>query len=267
MPAEVSKDIRDDAFKLLHREGWSDTRISRAFGLYQKVVWNWRSAAGLPPNAKQFRRANLDYDHVLELYRSGHNDYEIARELDIDPSLICKWRKSKGLPALPQKRYLSPEMIRQARKMLKLGASNDHVAADLNVSRQTIQKLRRHLPSSGLRKHGITNRSIRNKVLRDQSIMQRIEKAVGGGMPAEVRYEAVLSLYTEVLEGRVLPECIEQRAAHSRGQAWSLCGSKFGPRSLDDELAEDWTLGDTIEDFSALEEMEAAAEAVFSNDD
>ena len=72
-----------------------------------------------------------------------------------------------------------------------------------------------------------------------------------------------MALYTDVLDGRVDRQFIEQVAPAYREQAWSVCGSKFGPRSLDEELAEDWTIGDTLEDPYALEALEAAAELAY----
>jgi hypothetical protein len=46
-----------------------------------------------------------------------------------------------------------------------------------------------------------------------------------------------------------------------------MCGSKFGPGSLDARDENGWSLGDALADPDALDELEAAAELAYEIDD
>src|SRR5690606_30071949 len=106
---------------------------------------------------------------------------------------------------------------------------------------------------------------IQDKIQADPNIQKRIERAIGTHLPLDARLDAVADLYLAVLEGRVACDFIEQVAPSYWNRAMEMAGSKFGPRSLDEEIGEGWSLMDTLEDPTALEELEAAAEAAWSD--
>ena len=59
---------------------------------------------------------------------------------------------------------------------------------------------------------------------------------------------------------------IEKVAPTYRNRAFEMCGSRFGVRSLDEEMGEDgWTLMDSLDDPAALAALEAAAEAAYND--
>lgn len=267
MSRSTASTERDQAWTILHATGWTDYKIARAFEIGESAVRRWRGAQSLPPNGVR-KIANVDYGVVLRLYRDGHNDHEIAREVGIDPSTICKWRRSKGLPA--QKSAdpsLDAAAVRKAKKMLRLGATKEQVAAEISVHKRTIQRIRSKMSDAGLRKHGLNTLAVQRQARAGSSLLTRIENAIGKKVPSNVRYEAALALYTEVLEGRIAPDYIEQQAPRFRNEAWSLCGSRFGPRSLDEENDDGWSLGDALADPAALEDLERAAELAYDLED
>jgi hypothetical protein len=104
----------------------------------------------------------------------------------------------------------------------------------------------------------------------DAEIMHRIQRAIGTSIPPEFREDAVADLQLAVLEGRISPDQIETASASFRNQAYGLVGSKYGARSLDEELGDEgdgFTLMDTLEDTDALVSMEEAAAYAYDNDD
>lgn len=119
-----------------------------------------RCSPGLPPNGSQFRKGQVDYGQVWQLYRERRNDHEIAREIGVDSSHICKWRKARGLTAHPADRALTPQKLRKARKMLRVGASKSQVVAELSIHKRTVQHIRRKMADSGHRRTGLSNRAI-----------------------------------------------------------------------------------------------------------
>lgn len=242
---------QSDAIRVLHGAGFTDGHISSALRIGKGVVEHWRDARSLP--AAPPYRPKVDYGSVEALYKAGNCDGDIAELLKIDRSSVCRWRQSKGLPPRLQGVALSSEQRTTARRMLKLGASKDQVAEAIKCNRMTIQRMRRRMPDTGLRSPGVSNDSLRRRVLGDRSFMQRIAAAIGTTIPEEQRQDAILDLYADALAGLVLPENIEAAAASYRNRAMSMCGSRYGPRSIDEEIADGLSLGDLIEDPSALE--------------
>ena len=121
------------------------------------------------------------------------------------------------------------------------------------------------MTDSGLRRHGLTNRSIRARVLKDRTIYRRIETAIGNGLPSDVKCDAVDELYLAVLDGLVDEQFIDQEARRYRSRAINMNGSLFGPRSLDSENESGWSLSNLIEDYTALADMEEAASVAYGD--
>ena len=78
--------------------------------------------------------------------------------------------------------------------------------------------------------------------------MPRIQKAIGHSHPEHVLEDAVADLYAAVFEGRVALDQIEKVAPHYRSRAYDMCGSAYGPVSLDAENEDGLRLIDTIAD-------------------
>jgi hypothetical protein len=85
-------------------------------------------------------------------------------------------------------------------------------------------------------------------------------------LPADVLTDAADELYLAVLDGLIAERFIEEQAPRFRNRAFEMNGSNFGPRSLDAQDEDGWSLGDALADPDALQEMESAAEAAYGND-
>lgn len=250
MPKYRSKECKD-AFLILHSAGWSGAAIGRVLNLSENTVRRWQVAEGLETNITTYS-PKFDDEIALALYNNGASDFDIARHFGATPSGALRWRRRKGLernfdptPSLP------PHITRSARRMLFEGASRRQVADAHDIRGLcTIQKIRRKMPRQGLRPTGITNATIRAKILKDRTILPRISKAVGMRLPVDVKHDAVSGLYVAVLEGLVRADLIEEKAARFRAKAFSLNGHDYRHRSMDDGEGRSWI--DQLEDPDAL---------------
>ena len=267
MSAKPLSPERLAALRLLCEAGWSDIKIGRAFERSKTVIARWRKRNGLKPLPQGYRQ-KIDHAQALAMYGVGASDGEIARRFGATQSGATRWRQRQGLaPNMEKFQPVDAHRKRAARKLLRNGASRRHVAETIGVCVNTITRIRKAMGSTGLRPTGLSDRAIRTQVLNDHTLERRIRRAVGANLPAEIRYEAATELYVDVLEGRLARDRIETAAASYRNRAYYMCGSKFGPRSLDAENDDSWTLSDTLADPDALQSMEAAAELAYEMDD
>lgn len=212
----------------------------------------------MPDNTPKIR-----HGEALAMYNEGANDKQIAAHFGAAPCTVGQWRTRHRLPS-KHKRELPSEQMRKARKMLREGASKRQVAEELGVTPRTVQVWRSKMPTEGLRPYGIGPSHIRAQVLSDNELYPRILRAVGTGLPRDVRHDAANELYVDVLTGRLAAGLIESVAPRYRNRAWGMAGSAFGPVSIDAENDDGFSLADIIEDESALEAMEDAAERVWA---
>lgn len=263
----AAKDRRE-AFAILHGVGWSDGRIGRALHTSPKTVRNWRIAAGLEPTETPYS-AKIDDRLALEMYYCGDSDGQIAKTFGATQSGVTRWRWRKNLPPnFERAAPISKVSKRRAKSMLRLGATKRQVAEAIGArSVESIRRIRREMADTGLRRHGLTNRSIRARVLKDRSIYHRIETAIGSGLASDVKCDAVDELYLAVLDGLVDERFIEQEARRYRSRAINLAGSPYGPRSLDSQNETGWSLCDILDDPSALDDIETAASLAYGDHD
>lgn len=247
-----NNDERARALCALHADGWSNEAMARVLHMSTATVARWMCRLELTPNRSKFA-AKIDDVEAVELYRTGASDSEIAKRFGADTSGVCRWRQRRGLernfdPNPPLDRHVA----RSARKMLADGASRRQVADAHDIAcLGTVQKLRRGMDKRGLRPTGLTNASIRARVLKDKTLMPRIVRAVGKSLPPDVKHDAVSGLYLAVLEGLIRSDLIEQKAPKFRAKAFALNGDGYGQRSLDDDAA-GWSMLDRLEDPNAI---------------
>lgn len=259
--------FRKRAFRVLYDAGWTDYAIIAALGTSHNTIPVWRAQAQLPPNAHGYG-PKLDPSTTRLMYDRGASDGEIARHFSADQSAVTRWRQRRGLPAnFERTKPIGPRTVRKAHRLLKWGATARQVAEEVERGRRAILRLRKRINHPGLRRTGVTNRSIRAQILRDPSIQERIASALGKELPRDVLMEASAELYLAVLDGRVAREQLKAAAPHFRSRAWSMCGSNFGPRSLDAQNDDGWSLSDALADPDALERLEEAAGLAYEMDD
>jgi transposase len=245
---------RKQAFLDLYWAGWSDRRIARVLNMSSTTINKWRSRLGLEPNEPPPKRYKIDKIEAVRLYAHGASDHTIARRFDVGQSCVTRWRQRLGLePNFEPSLRLDKDVIREARKLLSRGASRKQVTQDLPIaSLNTVTRLRRGMSARGLRRTGLTNAAIRSRILKDQSVRPRIEKAIGTHLPRDVLYEATTEMYVDVLDGRLALELIEEHAGRYRQRAFSFCGSDYGPRSLDERTDHGWPHLQSLADPDAL---------------
>lgn len=262
--AQAADASRKCAFEILHSAGWSDFRIASALQVGAHVIKRWRQDRNLEPNAGRVRKINETI--AREMLAGGATDKGMAETFGVDPSAIAHWRKRRGLSASFPASRISAEDRRTVNKHLKLGASRKQICDLTSIkSLNTIDGFRSKIKSGKLRRTGITNETIRRRVSKDPNVQKRIDRAIGAHVPADIRADAAMDLYVDLLEGRVDVDLIEKVAPSYRSRAFDMCGSKFGARSLDEDLGDGWSLMDTIQDECAQSDMEAAAEDAWEN--
>lgn len=201
----------------------------------------------------------IRHGEALAMYDAGANDNEIALRFHALPSAVAHWRSRHGLPSKHFK-GLSASQRRQAMRMLRDGATRQQVSDTIGVCKAAIQHIRKSMPSEGLRSTGINQYTIRAQVLNNNDLYPRILRAVGSGLPRDVKHDAANEMYVDVLDGKLSADLIEARASRYRNRAWSICGSNYGPVSLDAANDDDFSLGDLVDDPAALAAMDEAAE-------
>ena len=251
--------IRVEAFLILHSAGWSDARISKAVREPVLKVRSWRISKDLPINPPSNQKINDG--EARKMLSDGANDRQIADRFGTHPSAVVFWRQRRNLePNFPCHR-MSAQELKLAKKMILEGASRRQVAEATGLKDiSSVRDIRAKLQGENMRKTGQTTRRISQRIRKDPRVLRRIEKAIGLNVPDDIRTDATMDLYASVLEGLVSADLIEKVAPTYRNRAYSMCGSKFGPRSLDEDLGEGLSLMDALEDPAALEEMESSAD-------
>ena len=217
--------------------------------------------------ASQSSRIPIDPVRALALYDVGASDNEIAAALGASQSGVCRWRKRHGLARRAcNDNRLTASQIRQAQKMLRNGATKAQVAAELAVSVNPIDRIRRGMKADGLRQWGWTNAVNRKAVIEDPTILKRITKAIGSNVPPDIRMDAVNDMYLELLEGKLPVSQIESAAPRFRSRAFSMGNYNYSTRSLDEEDENGFTLADRIADPDGIRPFDEILERVFAND-
>lgn len=210
----------------------------------------------------------IDSRRALALYDDGASDLEIAAVFGVSANGICRWRMRHGLCRVAHNdNRVSAAQVRQAKTMLRNGATRAQIAAHLGVSSWTIQQLRRGMDGEGLRPSGINGEAIRLAVINDQHLPRRIEKAIGLNVPRDIRIEAVNDMYLELLDGKLRADQIESAAPRFRSKAYQMTCNNYSPRSLDEENEDGFSLADVIADPNWEAPFDEVLGSVFANDD
>lgn len=236
-------DLKLQAVSDLHSLGWTEQNIAELLDVSKRTVAAWKKNLKIEP---RFNR--IDSAHAQALYEAGESDCSIARLLSVDQSSVTSWRQKRGLPTKrPRIRYSDDEK-QAARKLLKQGASSNAVMSEIGCSKRTALSLRQSIPSSNLRKVGLTDKIVRQQIASNNSITTRISQAIGCKLPRDIRDDAIAEMYADLFEGRLSIDQIEARAASYRSRAYGMCGSKYGAISIDAEDENGLTLADRLAD-------------------
>jgi hypothetical protein len=263
-PVRTTRQIKSSDRQALYERGLSDEEIAREQGVSTTSVRCWRQYWGLPVNyapcRKEEKRRSAER---LDLYRKGLGDCAIADLQGVSPSAVKEWRHHYGLSSNnSQKCVVSPE--RDAGRMLlyQSGLPDGAIAKLHGVHPRAIAwwRGRRGLaanPAGGDRSGGP---SMPDQIAVD--LLRRIRRALGAALPPDIRDDATSEMYVDLTLGTLDKVDIERKARWYRNRVLDRFASKFGPRSLDQEIGdgEGFTLLDMLADdrsSSWLEEMGA----------
>ncbi|WBO22321.1 SbmA/BacA-like family transporter [Sphingomonas abietis] len=197
-------------------------------------------------------------------YALGLSDKKLAEFVGVAERSAFSWRRRRGLPSNnPDRAHLSPE-ARAARMLLySFGYSDARVAREQGVSPSAIERWRGVLKLPANRAHR-WDKTTRCRGSRESTdVLTRIKRALPGYLSPADRDDAASNLYMAVMSGGIPIAEIERRAKKFGNAVIGEYASKFGARSLNEDISTDgdgFTLMDTLVDESSsswLEEMGA----------
>lgn len=208
--------------------------------------------------------SEADHQRRRDLYDQGLSDDQIAKTIGAKRQTIQSWRNRQGLKPsrLGLKSCLgplSPEASAARMLLYQMRYSDRRIAREQGVGCSTVQRWRQR---RGLAPNDLNTGNWRYADLTRDTALDRIKRAIGRRLPADIADDAVGDLYMAVLTGAVQLDKIEAEARKFGNRVLNNFASKFGPRSLDEEIAdsEGFTLLDTLVDERSsdwLEEMGA----------
>ncbi|MEH3122014.1 MAG: hypothetical protein PGN16_08550 [Sphingomonas phyllosphaerae] len=200
-----------------------------------------------------------------ELYDRGLSDAVIGEAQGVSANAVRRWRIRNNLPSncnRPVRRSGNLSTAENAARMLlyQMRYSDRRIAREQKVVWTSIQKWRNR---RGLSPHGLSRANWDRRAMKRDTTLERIKRAIGRQLPGDIADDAVGDLYMAVLDGTVCLDKIEAEARRFGNRVLNNFASKFGPRSLDQELGDDgdgFRMIDLIRDdrsSSWLEEMGA----------
>lgn len=142
----VRSSFDEDRLRELHGRGLYDGEIGRQLGVSSHVVWAYRKKHGIPANPTNHKHIGIA--RILPLYSQGLSDVEIGRQLGVSSSTVERYRKRSNLPANKQKVNPGgkPRFDRDlAGELLRAGVTHAKVAAELNCTIRTVDRIAREL--------------------------------------------------------------------------------------------------------------------------
>jgi hypothetical protein len=208
------------------------------------------------PNAQHVDRENTK----MSLYEQGLTDREIAARVGIRPNTVVVWRRERGLAVNSSGRGPKAPLC-DARKLLyDLGWSDGRIAKEQQVDKGSVRQWRhrRNLPANFSRR----GKGPKCRQIDMEQVRAGVVSAVGRRLPSHIAEDAASDLMLAVLEGHVPLDRIATEARRFGNRVLERYASKFGPRSLDEDLGDEdgRRMIDMIEDdrsSSWLEEMGA----------
>ena len=278
LPALVGtkgRQIDHAAALALHADGATDGEIARRQGVTQSGVTRWRHRHGLPANAE--RTAALQPEvkaAVVKLLLCRMSVPEIAKALGVARNTIRRTRDTLGddsrllrngeRPASAKRlgyasgaryRNLAADRRRAAFLAYCEGLSDPEVAERIGSKPARVCEWRARYglppnrverkPRPAARPAGPAITPLSNDLYR------RAAAAVGYGVAPDLAGDAISDIVVAVLSGELAAERIEAEAHRFVNAVVRSFASKFGPRSLDEEIGEDgFCLRDVIPDTS-----------------
>lgn len=236
----------------LYQLGLRDGEIAERVGVHRTTIRQWRGDRGLLNNVS--RAADARY---MPLYERGYTDRAIAREIGVDRVSVRQWRRTRGLPSHKPTDVTLSEEQNAARMMLySFGYSDRRIAKEQGITATPVLMWRRArgLPPNDARR-GVKSTPAK--------VLDRIRRALPRYLSPADRDDAAGDLYLAVMSGAIPIGEIERRAGKFGNAVADSFSSKWGARSLDEDIGKDgdgFRMIDLVRDdrsSSWLEEMGA----------
>lgn len=257
----------------LYQAGLSDPEIACREGVRTKSIEKWRKVRGLTSNFPPARTTRADPSlafvtpdlkrRCLALLERGIGARVIAREMAASLKTIESWRTimirerpelrrpstaPRKLRSHPSgKKYSKMRQDRRARAFVLYadGWNDQQIAHDLGLYTQQIWKWRNALflppVEKPQRKHAAKRRpkpSAPAITPMANPLYAHIFQSVGQSIAPDLRDDVVSEMWLAVAEGRLSPDQIPRQAARFRNQTMANYASRFGLRSLDEEIGD-----------------------------
>jgi len=256
----------------LYDAGYTDPAIAKAVGILNKSVFKWRKRSGLPPNVSPGRRASASSAvavvtpdlkrRATALLERGVGPRTIAREMSASLQSLERWRTAmlserpelrrqashQKAPRHPSGRMYSkmlPDRRARAFVLYADGLCDYDIAKDLGVRKTQIWEWRHalFLPAvrKSMRKHMVKPKpKWLGQAISPMSnpLYAHIVASIGRGMAPDLIDDAVSDVWLALAEGRLSAQQISAEAGKFRNRVIGSYASKFGPRSLDEDIGD-----------------------------
>ncbi|WP_267395275.1 MULTISPECIES: helix-turn-helix domain-containing protein [unclassified Sphingomonas] len=288
--------------RAMYDAGCTDPVIAKAVGITDVNVCLWRRREGLPPNTPPGRNAKADPNlaivtpdlkrRALALLERGVGARIIAREMGASLKSLDRWRTEmlrerpelrrpgtapRRTPRHPSGRAYSklrPERRARAFVLYADGLDDCQIAKDIGVTRHQIWEWRNalFLPAIGrswrnhIRK---PNRRLVGPAISPLSnpLYAHIALAVGRGLAKDLVDDTISEIWLAIAEGRLSTETVASQAGRYRNRVVADYASRFGPRSLDEEIGtgdgDGFRMIDMLKDGSSSDWLEAMGATVW----
>ncbi|WP_294211346.1 helix-turn-helix domain-containing protein [uncultured Sphingomonas sp.] len=295
--AKLLDAARSALWRQLYDDGLADGAIAKGIGGTTMQVLRWRRRENLPPNFPRFRNACANPALVfvtpdlkrraLALFERGIGSRIIAREMKASVQTLDRWR-TEMLRAKPELRRrstagrrtprhangtvyskLRPDRRARAFVLYADGKNDREIADELGIYAQQVWEWRTALflppiGKAGRRATAKPKPHPTGPAITPMSnpLYAELFSAVGRGLSPDLTDDAVSDMWLAIAEGRLLPCDVRKLAGRFRNKVVATYASRFGPRSLDEEIGDGDGLRmiDMLKDDSSsnwLEEMGA----------
>jgi hypothetical protein len=195
-----------------------------------------------------------------QLYGEGLGDSAIARITGEKRNTITVWRRANGLPSNVAPQNPGSDGLARRMVMYQLGWGDRHIAREEGLHQSSVQCWRE---ARGLRAnfpHGSNERWRKRPTFAD--LAARVRRAIGRRLPPDIVDDAAMDMIRDILDGTIPIGEIEAMARRYGNRVLDRFASRYGPRSLDEEIGDDdgFRMIDLVRDersSSWLEEMGA----------
>lgn len=245
----------------LYQNGLNDHEIAAEQGVDSTAICGWRKRRGLPANLPPGRGRPIDAAlkrQCIVMLERNISPTTIARELSIGYSSVSRWRTEllirrpelrqtspgpRPVPRHPSGRAYSrfhPARRRRAFELYAEGLCDIEIARELVVHRSQVSEWRGalFLPANSPPRQPRPKRRAIGPAITPFSnpLYAQIAEAVGRKIAPDLKDDVISDMWLAIAEGRLSEEQVAEVAARYRSKTIGLYASRFGPRSLDEDI-------------------------------